>query len=155
MLLTAALGLLVTGTAQRAGAEDKEPSGAGTANVQVCEAAGGIADVTTGQTGAGWQDVYVACNGGLLDGWDCHHSNEEKWNCTMESRPDLPGPDETIDLGEVGLAPEVLGAIPPSALPGFVSIVPTLDAGPPSQEQDHNPGKHGKHGKKGGKHRKR
>ena len=53
--------------------------------------------------------------------------------------PTSPARTRLIDLGEVGLAPEVLGAIPPSALPGFVSIVPTLDAGPPSQEQDHNP----------------
>ena len=105
MLLTAALGLLVTGTAQRAGAENKEPSGAGTANVQVCEAAGGIADVTTGQTGAGWRDVYVACNGGLFGrvGLPPLQRGEVELYDGVPPRPPRPGRDDRPRGG--GLAP--------------------------------------------------
>jgi hypothetical protein len=45
--------------------------------IQVCEAMGGEAEVTTHMTGAGDYQVYVECHGGYMDGFDCINDTVE------------------------------------------------------------------------------
>ena len=83
MLLAACFALTAQGTVEQVRAVDTDTGGAGQANVQVCEAAGGEAEVTSWQYGNGSQFVSVECHGGYLDGWDCYHSSATgTWQCS-------------------------------------------------------------------------
>jgi len=150
LLLAAVVALLGQGTAGQAGAEtrDTDASGAGTANVLVCEAAGGTAEVTQHLDGGGEQSVYVECHGGYLDGWDCLHDNGSAgtWNCTVGGQATRRLPDEGLPLDTRTLAAT-------GAPAGLVAAVDGQDQDDPAgKERKH---KKGKHGKKGGKHRRR
>jgi hypothetical protein len=159
LVFAASLALLAPGTVQQAGAEDV--SGAGTANVLTCEAAGGEATVSSNQTANGNQTVSVECNGGYLDGWNClHDSGLGTWNCSTEI---IIVPDDgKAPTGGLGIDPTtngggteslVVGADSDASRDAHANLVAPND----EQHQDHNTSKHskGKHGKKGGKRHKR
>ena len=159
--LAAGLALLAPGAVQQVGAADTDASGAGTANIAVCEAAGGTATVDSNQNAAGWQEVYVQCNGGYLDGWDCYHSTGSgTWDCSIEIiiLPD----DGKAPTGGLGIDPTTNGGGTESPATGanndtsadaHANVVAPDD----EQHQDLRTSKHGKgkHGKKGGKRHKR
>jgi hypothetical protein len=157
VVLAVGVALLAPGMTHPVGAEDKDTGGAGTANVLVCESAGGEATVKSWGYGNGSHFVTVECNGGYLDGWDCYHSTATgTWQCSAAYVPDLPGKETLIDLGELGLQPAVLRSIPSRALPSLVAPRDGHDGG---QAQHESRGKQrtgtGKHGKHGGQHRER
>lgn len=84
--------------------------------IQVCEAMGGKAEVTTYQTGAGDYQVYVECRGGAMDGFDCINDLVET-KCEF-SRFD---PDRELPVLKWGdIAPHDEPAVAPD--PGVVEV---------------------------------
>ena len=88
-LLLAAV--VAQGSVQPAGATDADPNDAAMANIAVCKAADGSAEVTSDQMGNGWSGVFVQCNRGNLDGWDCYHDSDQEWNCN-DNEPGIHAP---------------------------------------------------------------
>lgn len=162
LLLVACLALLGQGMTPPAGAKDTDTHGAGQANVQVCEAAGGDANVTEWDYANGSQYVVVECNGGFLDGWDCYHSTATgTWQCSTAIIIPGDGGSRPVGGGPIMDNPVVAGG-PTGGSPA--GRLPALDHANLSGRDNH-PGAtdsrvhgkhntHGRHQKHSGKHRK-